>query len=112
MRVPHAIGLHSGPSHTSGTVEHAVSSRGSPMRRRPEERKPRRRAAGTNRRSASPVEQRASDHAVLERLLELSSRLATQEALPTLLQAVIDAAIDLTGAQKRTLQLYDHASHS
>ncbi len=52
----------------------------------------------------------AADHAGLERLHELSSRLISHEELPALLQAVIDAAVDLTHAQKGTLQLFDETS--
>jgi PAS domain S-box-containing protein len=48
----------------------------------------------------------------LARLHALSARLISQDELRTLLQAVIDAAIDLTGAEKGTLQLYDEASQS
>jgi two-component system CheB/CheR fusion protein len=52
------------------------------------------------------------DHTKLEWLYELSSRLISEDALPTLLQAVIDAAVDLTHAHMGTLQLYDETSQS
>ncbi|HET6437478.1 MAG TPA: PAS domain-containing protein [Anaeromyxobacter sp.] len=85
------------------------------MRRRPGQGKPPRHR-GTPRRAASPRKQRrnriASDGTVLERLHELSSQLTSERALPTILQNALDAAIDLTGAQKGTLHLYDQGSHS
>jgi signal transduction histidine kinase/PAS domain-containing protein/ActR/RegA family two-component response regulator len=49
----------------------------------------------------------AAEHAGLTRLHQLSSQLVGQVDLRKLLQAVIDAAIDLTGAAMGTLQLYD-----
>jgi PAS domain S-box-containing protein len=54
----------------------------------------------------------ATEHEALALLHRLGVRLVGQDDLDTLLQAVLDAAIDLTGAQKGTFQLYDAASRS
>jgi PAS domain S-box-containing protein len=64
----------------------------------------------TERRGAQ--ERLAAEHAVLARFHELSARLLEEDDLATLLQAVVDAAIDLTGAAKGTLQLHDPATHA
>src|SRR5262249_28729467 len=47
--------------------------------------------------------------AALTRLHELSAQLVSEDALPALLQAGIDTAIELADAQMGTLQLYDAA---
>ncbi len=57
-------------------------------------------------------ERLAANEAALFKLHELSARLASQDALPTLLQAVVDAAIILTDAKMGTLRLYDPVSQS
>jgi PAS domain S-box-containing protein len=51
-------------------------------------------------------------HAALGSLFELSVIPSGDDALPTLLQAVVDAAIDVTDADMANLQLYDEASGS
>lgn len=53
-----------------------------------------------------------AENAALVRLHEVSARLVSEDALPTLLQAVVDAAITVTGAAMGTLQLYDKATGS
>src|SRR5262249_12916650 len=57
-------------------------------------------------------ERLAVEHAALARLHKLSARLASQDELQTLLDAVLDAAMDLTGAPRGTLQVYDSATES
>lgn len=54
----------------------------------------------------------AAENAALVQLHEISARLVGEEDLPTLLQAVMNAAVTVSGAQKGTLQLYDTASRS
>jgi signal transduction histidine kinase/DNA-binding response OmpR family regulator len=56
--------------------------------------------------------QLATENAALQRLHEASARLISEDALPTLLQAVIDAAITVTDAAMGTLQLYEPVSRS
>ena len=51
--------------------------------------------------------QRRADYAVLTRVHEASSRLISADALPTLLEAVVDAAVAISSADKGSLQLYD-----
>ncbi len=46
------------------------------------------------------------------RVAHVGARLASEESLPALLQAVLDAAVAVTDAQKGTLQLYDESSQS
>lgn len=48
--------------------------------------------------------------AQFRQLHEVSTRLLGKDDLPTLLQAVVDAAIAITGAQKGTVQLHDEAT--
>lgn len=56
--------------------------------------------------------QLAAEHAALARLHEVSTRLVSEDALPTLLQAVVDAAIAVSDAHMGNVQLYDAAAHS
>ena len=49
-------------------------------------------------------------HAALGRLFELSIMPGGEEAMPALLQAVMDAAIDVSGAEMGTLQLFDETT--
>ena len=59
------------------------------------------------------VEERlGANNTALSMLHEMSARLTSQDALKTLLQAVVDAAIILTDAKMGTLRLYDPASRS
>ena len=51
-------------------------------------------------------------HAALGRLFELSVMPGGVEAMPALLEAVVDAAIQVTAADKGKLQLYEDASDS
>jgi PAS domain S-box-containing protein len=51
-------------------------------------------------------------HAALARLFDLSVMPGAPEAMPALLAAVVDTAIEVTGADAGTLQLYDEASDS
>ena len=53
----------------------------------------------------------AADNAALVRLHELSGDLLGQGALPEILQAALDAAVALAGAQMGTLQLHDAQSN-
>jgi len=59
------------------------------------------------------AEQRvAAAHTALARLFELSVMPGGEEAMPALLQAVIDTAVDVSSAHMGTLQLYDTATES
>jgi PAS domain S-box-containing protein len=51
-------------------------------------------------------------HSALSRLFELSLMAGGIEAMPALLEAVVDTAIDVTAAHNGKLQLYDEASDS
>jgi len=51
-------------------------------------------------------------HAALARLFDLSVMPGGAEAMPALLEAVVDTAIHVTGAEKGKLQLYDEAADS
>ena len=62
--------------------------------------------------AVADVTQRKHAEEALSQLHELSARLTSQDALQTLLQAVVDAAIILTHAQMGTLRLYDAGSRS
>jgi PAS domain S-box-containing protein len=52
----------------------------------------------------------AESEAQFRQLHEVSAQLVGPEALPTLLHAVLDASIGITGAEKGTLQLHDEAT--
>jgi len=59
------------------------------------------------------AEQRvAVAHTALARLFELSVMPGGEEAMPALLQAVIDTAVDVSDAHMGTLHLYDQATES
>src|SRR5262249_32656040 len=51
-------------------------------------------------------------HTALSRLFELSVMPGGEEAMPALLQAVIDTAVDVSNAHMGTLHLYDQATES
>jgi signal transduction histidine kinase/CheY-like chemotaxis protein len=52
----------------------------------------------------------AAENAALARLHDVSARLVRQEALPTLLEAIVEAAIEVGGGQMGNVQLVDPAS--
>ncbi|GAO05007.1 ATP-binding protein [Anaeromyxobacter sp. PSR-1] len=51
-----------------------------------------------------------ADRAALERLHEVAARLVGEDALPTLLEAVMDAALAVTGARMGTLHILEEGS--
>jgi signal transduction histidine kinase/ActR/RegA family two-component response regulator len=66
-----------------------------------------RRPLSATRRRLSRQRALEADNAALLRLHELSAGLVSKRAVPELLQAAVDAAVSLSGADKGTLQLYD-----
>ncbi len=57
--------------------------------------------------SNPPALESAVEHAVLGKLHEVNLALLREEALPTLLKAVINAAVEVSCADRGTFQLYD-----
>jgi PAS domain S-box-containing protein len=55
-------------------------------------------------------ERLSAAHKALARLFELSVMPASDDAMPALLQATVETAIDVIGADKGNLQLYDEAT--